>query len=71
MKEQGTEKRKSPVTAPVRNNETKVDFLDISDVSSGRIAKGGREDFKIQRKLYLVPGTVKSKRRSAGGGGDI
>jgi hypothetical protein len=71
MKEQGTEKRKSPVITTVRKNETKMDFLDISDVSTRRIAMGGREVFKIQRKLYLVPGTAESKRRSAGGGGDI
>lgn len=34
------------------------------------VAKGGRGDFKIQRKLYRGPSTVKHGRRSAGGGGD-
>jgi hypothetical protein len=66
MNEQGTEKRKSPVTVPVRNNETTTDFANISDVSTGTIAKGGRGVFKIQKKLYGGPGTVKRERRSAG-----
>jgi hypothetical protein len=71
MKEQGTEKRKSPVITPNRKNETTIDFSGISAISTGEIAKEGTGDFKIQRKLYLVPGTGKRERRSAGGGGDI
>lgn len=71
MKEQGTEKRKSPVIALVRNIETKMNFLDITVISTGRIATGGTGVFKTQRKQYKVPGTVKNMRRSAGGGGDI
>ncbi len=64
MKVQGIEKRKSPVTASVRNNEMKT-------ISTWTIEKEGTGDFKIQKILYRVPGTVKRERRSAGGGGDI
>jgi hypothetical protein len=71
MKERETDKRKSPVTAPVRNKETTMDFTNITAISWGISAKGGRGDIKIQKKLYRGPGTVKRERRSAGGGGDI
>jgi hypothetical protein len=71
MKEQGTEKRKSPVITPVRNNETTIDFSGMSALSTGTNAKGGTGVFKTQKKLYRVQGTVKRERRSAGGGGDI
>jgi hypothetical protein len=72
MKKQRVEKRKSPVITTVRTNETTIDFSGISVVSTGTtIAKEGRGDFKIQKRLYGVPGTVKRERRSAGGGGDI
>jgi hypothetical protein len=71
MKKQRVEKRKSPVITTVRTNETVIDFSYISFGSTGAIKKGGIGDFKIQTKLYWVPGTVKRERRSAGGGGDI
>jgi hypothetical protein len=71
MKKIRVEKRKSPIITTVRKNETAIDFSYISVVSTGAIVTGGVGDFKIQKKLYRVPGTVKSKRRSAGGGGDI
>jgi len=71
MKKQRVEKRKSPVITTVRKNETAIDSSYISVGSTGAIATGGIGDFKIQTKLYRVPGTVNRERRSAGGGGDI
>lgn len=71
MKKQRVEKRKSPVITTVGKNEAAIDFSYISVVSTGAIKKRGIGDFKIQKKLYRVPGTVKCERRSAGGGGDI
>ena len=66
MNERETEKRKRPVTASVRNKETAMNFTNITAISWGISAKGGRGDIKIQRKLYRGPGTVKRERRSAG-----
>jgi hypothetical protein len=43
MNERETEKRKWPVTAPVRNKQTAMDFTNITAISWGISAKGGEE----------------------------